>query len=84
MSICENYAVVLDLDRTLLKDDHTIGELTKKTLLEFKKQDGKIIIVTGRTIARSKKYMDEINADGLVTLNGSVSYKKGYSLVKKL
>ena len=76
MNTCENYAVVLDLDRTLLKDDHTIGELTKKTLLEFKKQGGKIIIATGRAIARSKKYMDEINVDGLVALNGSVSYIK--------
>ena len=69
--------IVLDLDKTLLNRENQITEYTLKVLDKYRECGGKIAIATGRAITRSRKYMEQIHACGLITLNGSVTYYNG-------
>ncbi|PEI97250.1 Cof-type HAD-IIB family hydrolase [Bacillus pseudomycoides] len=40
--------IVLDLDDTLLRDDHTISERTKQTLMTAQEQGVKVVLASGR------------------------------------
>ena len=89
--------IVLDLDKTLLNSKHEISEATLEVLRKYHKSGGKIAIATGRAITRSLQYAKQIQACGLIALNGSVTYvketiidqrpidkKKVYDLVQRL
>ena len=41
-------AIVVDMDGTLLTDDHRIGQLTKETLIQAQKKGIKLILASGR------------------------------------
>ena len=69
--------IILDLDKTLLNRENQITEYTLKVLDKYRECGGKIAIATGRAITRSRKYMEQIHACGLITLNGSVTYHNG-------
>lgn len=70
--------LALDMDGTLLKNDGTISTLTKKSLLEAKNKDVKIVIATGRPIEGVMSYLNELNLIGdeeyVLAYNGSVVY----------
>ena len=70
----EESMIILDLDKTLLNSENQITEYTLNVLNEYRNRGGKIVIATGRAITRSRKYYEQINACGLITLNGSVTY----------
>lgn len=59
----EKYLIVLDLDNTLLRDDNTISDYTKRILSECKKLGCKIAVNTARSYIRSIKISKEIDAD---------------------
>ncbi|WP_100372858.1 Cof-type HAD-IIB family hydrolase [Bacillus sp. FJAT-45037] len=40
--------IVLDLDDTLLRDDHTISERTKEALMKAQEKDVKVVLASGR------------------------------------
>ena len=66
--------IVLDLDKTLLNSENQISEYTVNVLKKYKDCGGRIVVATGRAITRSRKYVEQIGAVGLITLNGSVTY----------
>lgn len=66
--------IVLDLDKTLLNSENQISEYNLNVLKQYKARGGRIAIATGRAITRSRKYVEQIEACGLITLNGSVTY----------
>ncbi len=68
----DKHLIVLDLDGTLLKDDKTISERTKKTLLTLKEQGHHIMIATGRPYRSSAPYYRELGLQTpIVNFNGA-------------
>lgn len=66
--------VAIDLDGTLLTDEHEISDKTKTILHQYKKAGGTIILCTGRGPSNTLPYMEELGMEGLViTHNGAVT-----------
>lgn len=68
--------IVLDLDDTLLRDDLTISEKTKESILNAQKKGVKVVIATGRPTYACKSIAKEIGLncfDGyIISFNGAV------------
>ncbi|KIL47388.1 Cof-type HAD-IIB family hydrolase [Jeotgalibacillus campisalis] len=68
----EKHLIVLDLDGTLLTDDKTISEKTKRTLFKAKEQGHEIMIATGRPYRASESYYKELELTSpIVNFNGA-------------
>ena len=52
--------IVLDLDDTLLRDDHTISERTKQALMEAQKAGVKVVLASGRPTFAMKPIAEEL------------------------
>lgn len=81
--------VAMDLDGTLLKDDKTISDRTRETIMEAKKMGTKIVLSTGRPAEGIKDYLECLNLnsedDYVVTYNGAVVQNvKGKVIAKTL
>ena len=64
--------VVLDLDGTLLRNDKKVTEDTINTLLDFKKQNNKILFATARPPRDAYKYVPEQLRDNpIICYNGA-------------
>jgi len=71
----ETKLVVLDLDGTLLNNQHEITEETKIYLNKLKSKGIKIVIATGRTYTAAKRYHNELALDTpLISCNGGFIY----------
>ncbi|MGL5963734.1 MAG: Cof-type HAD-IIB family hydrolase [Fusobacteriaceae bacterium] len=69
--------IATDLDGTLLRNDKTISEKTKKILKNYIAEDGKLIITTGRAYFGTKWIADELDIKGIViTYNGARIYDR--------
>lgn len=70
--------LALDMDGTLLKNDGTISEITKQSLLEARKKGIRIVIATGRPIQGITRYLEELKLIGdddyVLAYNGSIVY----------
>lgn len=75
------YAIVLDLDGTLLDDNMRVSAFDKVILKKCKDLGHKIIINTTRNYTRTVKFMDEIEADYINCFNGN--YVLGKEVVFK-
>ena len=64
--------IVLDLDRSLLKNDKSLSEYTIKVINTCFKMGIKIIFATARPIRTVVKYMDKINTNGSIFHNGAI------------
>ena len=69
-----NYKLlVLDLDGTLLSDQHIISEKNIKAIEAAQKKGVKVVIATGRLNAAVEKYLAQIGVDNyLITYNGAL------------
>lgn len=74
MNIYPFYAVVSDLDGTLLQPNHRLGTLTKETLKKIAALHIDIIVATGRPYLDVKAIFDQIPEikPTLITSNGAV------------
>ncbi|MDR0920633.1 MAG: HAD family hydrolase [Oscillospiraceae bacterium] len=74
--------IVTDLDRTLLRSDHTISEYTFEILTRYRKHGIKVVFAT----ARPKNRVDELDiadlADVIILNNGSAVYHDEISETK--
>lgn len=67
--------IIVDLDGTLLNSDKKVSEFTQRIFSKIhQNKNYKVIIATGRSIMRSSKYMEIINADGIISLNGAKNF----------
>ena len=66
--------IVFDLDNTLLMNDKSISNYTQCILEKFQNLGGRIVIATGRNYINSMEYQKKINANGLISLNGALTY----------
>jgi 5-amino-6-(5-phospho-D-ribitylamino)uracil phosphatase len=68
----EKHLIALDLDGTLLKDDKTISERTKKVLKKAKENGHEVMIATGRPFRSSEMYYRELElTTPIVNFNGA-------------
>ena len=64
-------AIVVDLDRTLLRSDKTISSYTLGVLLACKEKGIKIMVATARPLRTALHYCEMIGADAMVVSNGA-------------
>ncbi|GEN56566.1 haloacid dehalogenase [Halolactibacillus alkaliphilus] len=66
--------IVLDLDDTLLRDDHTISPITKETLFKAQDQGVKVVLASGRPTYAMRDLGDELHLSDygsyLLSFNG--------------
>lgn len=68
----DKHLIALDLDGTLLRDDKTISDKTKKVISKAKEQGHVVMIATGRPFRSSEMYYHELNLDTpIVNFNGA-------------
>ena len=70
-------AIVLDLDRTLLKSDKTISDFTLSVLERCHEQGIKVIIASARPIRAIWEYDKLLNPDAIIWHNGAAVYIEG-------
>jgi Cof subfamily protein (haloacid dehalogenase superfamily) len=72
VNMAEKHLIALDLDGTLLKDDKTISEKTKKVLRKAREEGHVVMIATGRPFRSSEPYYHELGLDTpIVNFNGA-------------
>ncbi|WP_339656289.1 Cof-type HAD-IIB family hydrolase [Flavobacterium frigidarium] len=66
--------LVLDMDDTLLKDDHTISNENKEMLFKAKEKGVHIILASGRPTPAMTRYAQELELDNsfIISYNGAV------------
>ncbi|MHC0036722.1 Cof-type HAD-IIB family hydrolase [Pseudoneobacillus sp. C159] len=70
--MAEKHLIALDLDGTLLKDDKTISNRTKKVLMKAKENGHEVMIATGRPFRSSEMYYRELElSTPIVNFNGA-------------
>ncbi|YCA45360.1 Cof-type HAD-IIB family hydrolase [Bacillus sp. JZ8] len=73
--------IVLDLDDTLLRDDHTISPLTKKALMDAQESGVKVVLASGRPTYAMLDIAKELHLDEygsfILSFNGAkiINYK---------
>ena len=81
--------IVLDLDDTLLRDDHTISPRTKEALMTAQEQGVKVVLASGRPTFAMRAIAKELHLEGygsfILSFNGAklltVKQMKNYSVV---
>lgn len=76
-------AIVLDLDRTLLKSDKTISDFTLSVLERCHEQGIKILIASARPIRAICEYDKLLNPDAIIWHNGAAVYIEGENKYKE-
>ena len=71
----EKFLICIDLDGTLLRDDKTISEETKKYLRFLETQGHYVCLTSGRPTYNVKKYYDEIGlkSSPIISFNGHLA-----------
>ena len=68
--------IAIDLDGTLLKDDKTISDKNRETLMKAKEQGVKVVLCTGRPLNSVVGHLETLNlldeGDYAVTFNGGL------------
>lgn len=71
--------VAIDMDGTLLKEDKSVSERTKKAIKEAKNKGVNVVIATGRPIDGVTKYLEELDMlredDYVLSYNGGLVLK---------
>lgn len=70
--------IVLDLDDTLLRDDHSISEVTKQALMDAQNLGVKVVLASGRPTFGMKQIAEELKlaefGSYLISFNGGKIY----------
>ncbi|WP_019153277.1 Cof-type HAD-IIB family hydrolase [Robertmurraya massiliosenegalensis] len=70
--MAEKHLIALDLDGTLLTDEKTLSEATKKVITKAKEDGHVVMIATGRPFRSSEMYYHELNLNTpIVNFNGA-------------
>lgn len=71
--------IFLDMDETLLDENHRISEYTKNKLIKFQENGGRVILISGRNLSGILEYAKELKLDKydgyFGCFNGAVVYK---------
>lgn len=76
--------IALDMDGTLLNDNHEVPEPNRQAIKEAKKQGMEVVLCTGRSLMACEDYAKELELDSyLVTGNGSEIWNKDGELLDR-
>lgn len=68
--------IAVDMDGTLLKEDKTVSDITKKSINRALKRGVKVVLASGRPIEGIEKYLEELNLTGkddyVLSFNGAI------------
>lgn len=67
----EKYLIIVDLDETLLSDERTISDCSKKVLRTCQELGHKVVISTARSYIRTVEYAKALNADFISSFSGN-------------
>lgn len=71
--------IAIDMDGTLLREDKSVSEATKKAIERARKKGVKVVITSGRPIAGITRYLKELNLtqeeDYVISFNGGLIQK---------
>lgn len=68
--------IALDVDGTLLNDEHEVTEQTQKTIQEAARQGAEIVLCTGRGPQNSIPFMEQMGLSGyVISHNGAATVK---------
>ncbi len=85
--------VFLDIDGTILRQDHTYSPKTKTAIEQLQNQHIKVVLATGRPLHELNELAEQLNIDTLIGYNGTFAKYKGktifqqpidHSIIKKL
>lgn len=81
--------IAIDMDGTLLKNDKTVSDRTKKTLNEAREKGVNVVIATGRPIDGVSRYLEELDMlgenDYVLSYNGGLVLKtKSREIISKI
>ena len=81
--------IAVDMDGTLLKNDKTVSDRTKKTLKEAREKGVNVVIATGRPIDGVSRYLEELDMlgenDYVLSYNGGLVLKtKSREIISKI
>ncbi|TDL33089.1 HAD family phosphatase [Jeotgalibacillus sp. S-D1] len=76
--------IALDMDGTLLKNDHTISDYTRKIIKKAQQQGVKVMVSTGRPLINCQEIVESLDlASYLITVNGSEIWDSDLNLVDR-
>ncbi|GAB2534633.1 Cof-type HAD-IIB family hydrolase [Gracilibacillus alcaliphilus] len=75
--------IALDMDGTLLGDDHQVSEANKQAIKQAQDKGVEVIISTGRHYQTSSIVAKEIGIDYLITVNGSEIWTMSGELIAR-
>lgn len=76
--------IALDMDGTLLNDQHEISEANRQAIDEAKKKGIYVVLSTGRSLRKCEKHADSLSLSSyLVTVNGSEIWDEKRELVER-
>ena len=76
--------IALDMDGTLLRDDHAISEENRQAVQRAKEAGIHVVVSTGRPIARSRDIIESLGeSEYAITVNGGEIYDRYYNLVER-
>ena len=77
----KNCSLVLsDLDGTLFRDDKSVSEYTKKTIVRLQEKGILFGIATSRALVNAEKFLDGIKPDVLITNGGALAFFRGQKI----
>lgn len=67
--------IAIDLDGTLLRQDHTISAYSVDVIQQVKKLGHEVVIATGRPYLMAKAYYEQLGLNGpMITFNGALTH----------
>ncbi|WP_078593405.1 Cof-type HAD-IIB family hydrolase [Evansella clarkii] len=76
--------IALDMDGTLLNNEHEISEENRKAIFEAEEKGVTVVLSTGRTLATCRDYAQALGLSSyLVTSNGSEIYNESGEIVER-
>ncbi|KIL52842.1 Cof-type HAD-IIB family hydrolase [Jeotgalibacillus campisalis] len=76
--------IALDMDGTLLKNDHTVSDYTRKTIKEAQQKGVKVMVSTGRPLINCQEIVESLElASYLITVNGSEIWDADLNLIDR-
>lgn len=76
-------ALFLDIDGTILKQDHTYAKSTKTAIENAQKKEIKVFLATGRPAHELDDLAKELNVSSLISYNGAYAVHKGDVIFNK-
>lgn len=74
-------SVFLDIDGTILRQDHTFSPSTKEAIIQLKEQNIEVFFATGRPLHEIAELANQLTIDAFIGYNGAFAIYQGKTIV---